>query len=103
MIMSEIKKCTFKKLCRIVGTIAADYGMKCVYNFGFRTRGDNTADSDYYFFVVPNDDCGVFKLVRLFGKLEEALGDVDVVCNDLAEGRNFTDRISKEMRLIYEI
>ncbi len=97
-----MKECTFEKLCRIVGIITADYGMKHVYIFGFRVRSDNTEDSDYDFFVVPNDDCGMFRLTEFFGKLEEALGNVDIVCDDPVEGRDFTDKIFKETRLVYE-
>ena len=41
--------------------------------------------SDYDFFVVPDDDCGMFRLAGFFGKLQEALGDVDVVCDDPSE------------------
>ena len=100
--MGEVKEYTFEELCRIVGAIAAAYGMKRVYLFGSRARGDNTADSDYDFFVVPDDDCGMFRLAGFFCKLQGALGDVDVVCDDPAEGEDFTKRISKDLRLVYE-
>ena len=91
--MDEVKEYTFEELCQIVGAIAAEYGILKVYLFGSRARGDNTADSDYDFFVVPDDDCGMFRLAGFFGKLQEALGDVDVVCDE---------RISKDLRLVYE-
>ena len=100
--MGEVKEYTFEELCRIVGAIAAAYGMRRVYLFGSRARGDNKADSDYDFFVVPDDDCGMFRLAGFFGKLQEALGDVDVVCDDPAEKDDFTKRISKDLRLVYE-
>ena len=100
--MGEVREQTFEELCRIVGAIAAAYGMRRVYLFGSRARGDSTADSDYDFFVVPDDDCGMFRLAGFFGKLQEALGDVDVVCYDPAEGEDFTERISEDLRLVYE-
>ena len=100
--MGDAREHTFEELCQIVGAIAAAYGMRCVYLFGSRARSDNTADSDYDFFVVPDDDCGMFRLAGFFGKLQEALGDVDVVCYDPAEGEDFTERISEDLRLVYE-
>lgn len=100
--MDEVKEYTFEELCQIVGAIAAAYGMRRVYLFGSRARGDNTADSDFDFFVVPDDDCGMFRLAGFFGKLQETLGDVDVVCDDSAEGEDFMKRISKDLRLVYE-
>ena len=100
--MGEVKEYTFEELCRIVGAIAAAYGMRRVYLFGSRARGDNTADSDYDFFVVPDDECGMFRLAGFFGKLQEALGDVDVVCDDPADKDDFTKRISEDLRLVYE-
>ena len=66
--MGEVREYTFEELCRIVEAIAAAYGMRRVYLFGSRARGDNTADSDYDFFVVPEDDCGMFRLAGFFGK-----------------------------------
>ena len=44
----------------------------------------------------------MFRLAGFFGKLQEALGDVDVVCYDSAEGEDFTERISEDLRLVYE-
>ena len=100
--MGDVREHTFEELCRIVGAIATAYGMRRVYLFGSRARGDNTADSDYDFFVVPDDDCGMFRLAGFFGKLQEALGDVDVVCYDSAEGEDITERISEDLRFVYE-
>lgn len=93
---------TLEDLSRIVGAIAPGYGMVRVYLFGSRARGDNRPDSDYDFFVVPSDDCGLFRLAGFFGRLEDALGDVDVVCYDPSEEDGFVRRISEEMVLIYE-
>ena len=97
-----MKEYTFEELCQIVGGIALTYGMKRVYLFGSRARGDNRPDSDYDFFVVPADDCGLFKLAGFFGELEDALGNVDVVCDDSAEKDDFTQTISQDLRLVYE-
>lgn len=100
--MGKVKEYTFEEFSRIVGVIAADYGMKRVYIFGSRARGDNTEDSDYDFLVVPDDDCGMFRLAGFFSKLEDVFGDVDLVCDDPAEGDDFIQRISKDLRLVYE-
>lgn len=100
--MGKVKEYTFEELSRIVGVIAADYGMKRVYIFGSRARGNNTEDSDYDFLVVPDDDCGMFRLAGFFSKLEDVFGDVDLVCDDPAEGDDFIQRISKDLRLVYE-
>ncbi|MFT0898129.1 nucleotidyltransferase family protein [Candidatus Methanoprimaticola sp. MG2] len=70
--------------------------------FGSRACGDNTEDSDYDFLVVPDDDCGMFRLAGFFSKLEDVFGDVDLVCDDPAEGDDFIQRISKDLRLVYE-
>lgn len=56
--MDDVREHTFEELCRIVGAIAAAYGMRRVYLFGSRARGDSTADSDYDFFVVPVTTAG---------------------------------------------
>ena len=52
MIMDEVREYTFEELRRIVKPIAESYGMRPVYLFGSRARGDNREDSDYDFCVV---------------------------------------------------
>ena len=100
--MGEVKEYTFEELCRIVGAIAAAYGMRRVYLFGSRARGDNKADSDYDFFVVPDDDCGMFRLAGFFGKLQEVLGDVDVVEGAQADKLRFAAAVA-DFPLLHEI
>ena len=39
---------------------------------------------------------------RILRKLQEALGDVDAVCYDPAEGEDFIERVSEDLRLVYE-
>ncbi len=99
--MGDVREYTFEELRRVVGEISAAYDMKRVYLFGSRARGDNR--SDYDFFVVPDDDCGLFKLAGFFGKLEDALGAVDVVCDDPHARDDFIQRISKDLKLVYEL
>ena len=71
---------SFEGLCDIVGPIAASYGMKRVYLFGSRARGDFDDDSDYDFCVITGDDCTLFTLSGFLIRLKEALGtEVDVV------------------------
>ena len=100
--MCEVRKRTFEELCQIVDDGAAAYSMRRVYLFGSRARGNNTAESDYDIFVIPDDDCGMFRLTRFFGKLQEALGDVSVVYDGPTKGEDFTKRMSKDLRLFYE-
>lgn len=100
--VGSMEERTLEDLSRIVGAIAPEYSMVRVYLFGSRARRDNRLDSDYDFFVVPSEDCGLFKLAGFFSRLEDALGDVDVVCYDPAEKDGFIQRISEDMVLIYE-
>lgn len=99
--MGKVKEYKFDELRQMVGAIASAYGTKRVYLFGSRARGDNRTDSNYDFFVVPADDCGMFTVAGFFGKLEEASGRADVVCDDSAENMDFAEKISKNMRLTY--
>lgn len=93
---------TFKELRDIVGPIAASYGMKRVYLFGSRARGDFDEDSDYDFCVITGDDCTLFTLSGFLIRLKEALGtEVDVVCED-ALTDDFADTIVNDRRIVYE-
>ena len=100
--MAEMKEYSFEDICAMVGPIAAEFGMLRVYLFDSRARGDNRPDSDYDFFVIPPEDCGIFTVAGFFGRLEEAFGSVDLVCDDPAERDDFTKGISRDMRLVYE-
>ena len=100
---AEMDGPTFEELCDIVGPIAAEYGILSIYLFGSRARGDNRPDSDYDFCVKPPKGMGLFKMGGFYGKLEDALGTgIDIVCEGSLRD-DFSERISKDMRLIYEV
>ena len=93
---------SFEELCDIVGPIAASYGMKRVYLFGSRARGDFDDDSDYDFCVITGDDCTLFTLNGFLIRLKEAPGtEVDVVCED-ALTDDFADTIVNDRKVVYE-
>ena len=96
------KEYTFEELSRIVSGIAAEYGMRRVYLFGSRARGDNRSDSDYDFCVLTDDGCTLFTLGGFFSDLKDALGtEIDVVCEDALRD-DFSREILKDRRLLYE-
>lgn len=79
--MGEVREYTIEELRRIVEHIAESYGMRQVYLFGSRARGDNREDSDYDFCVVTSDDCDLFELGGFFAEMRDALGvEIDLVC-----------------------
>ncbi|MDO5862259.1 MAG: nucleotidyltransferase domain-containing protein [Thermoplasmata archaeon] len=100
--MGETRECTFEELCDIIAELAPAYGMKRMYLFGPRARGDSRPDSDYDFFAVPGDDCSLFTASGFLLKLQNALGDVDPVLDDPGERNGFADRMDRDLRLVYE-
>lgn len=100
--MGEVKEYSFEELCKIVGAIAAEYGILRVYLFGSRARGDNRPDSDYDFCIVAPEGMGLFKMGGFYGKLEEALGtEVDVI-SEKAMSEDFSREVRRDGRLLYE-
>ena len=99
MVTTEL---TIEELSEIVGRIAAEYGMRRVYLFGSRARGDNRSDSDYDFCVLTDDGCTLFTLGGFFSDLKDALGtEIDVVCEDALRD-DFSREVLKDRRLLYE-
>ena len=100
--MDEVKEHTFEELRRIVEPIAESYGMKQVYLFGSRARGDNREDSDYDFCVVTSDDCDLFELGGFFAELRDALGvEIDLVCEESLRD-DFNREVLRDRKLLYE-
>lgn len=100
--MGKVKEYTFEELCRIVEPIAESYGMRQVYLFGSRARGDNTEDSDYDFCVVTSDNCDLFELGGFFAELRDALGvEIDLVCQESLRD-DFSREVLRDRRLLYE-
>lgn len=100
--MGKVREYTIEELHRIVGPIAESYGMRQVYLFGSRARGDNREDSDYDFCVVTSDDCDLFELGGFFAELRDALGvEIDLVCQESLRD-DFSREVLRDRRLVYE-
>ena len=100
--MGEAREYTIEELRRIVEPIAESYGMRQVYLFGSRARGDNREDSDYDFCVVTSDDCDLFELGGFFAELRDALGvEIDLVCQESLRD-DFSREVLRDRRLVYE-
>ena len=100
--MGEVREYTIEELRRIVEPIAESYGMRQVYLFGSRARGDNREDSDYDFCVVTSDDCDLFELGGFFAELRNALGvEIDLVCQESLRD-DFSREVLRDRRLVYE-
>ena len=100
--MGEVEEFTFEELCRIVGAIAAEYGILRVYLFGSRARGDNRPDSDYDFCILAPEGMGLFEMGGFYGRLEEALGTgVDIV-SERAMSKELERDVLRGRRLLYE-
>ncbi len=97
-----MREYTIEELRRIVEPIAESYGMRQVYLFGSRARGDNREDSDYDFCVVTSDDCDLFELGGFFADLRDALGvEIDLVCQESLRD-DFSREVLRDRRLLYE-
>ncbi len=100
--MGKVREYTIEELRRIVEPIAESYGMRQVYLFGSRARGDNREDSDYDFCVVTSDDCDLFELGGFFADLRDALGvEIDLVCQESLRD-DFSREVLRDRRLLYE-
>lgn len=100
--MDKVREYTIEELRRIVEPIAESYGMRQVYLFGSRARGDSNADSDYDFCVVTSDDCDLFELGGFFADLRDALGvEIDLVCQESLRD-DFSREVLRDRRLLYE-
>ena len=92
----------FDALCSIVEPIAKKYGMLRVSIFGSRARGDYRDDSDYDFCVLPPRGMGLFAMGGFYGDLADAIGmKIDVVSENGVRN-DFADRISKDLKVLYE-
>ena len=100
--MGKVREYTIEELRRIVEPIAESYGMRQVYLFGSRARGDNREDSDYDFCVVTSDDCDLFELGGFFADLRDALGvEIGLVCQESLRD-DFSREVLRDRRLLYE-
>ena len=100
--VSGVRKHSFEEMCNIVSPVAARYGVKKVYLFGSRARGDDREGSDYDFYIKPGNLRGLIKLSGFILTLADALGaEVDVVPEGSAD-ENFGKEILRDRRLVHE-
>ncbi len=81
--------------------IAQQYGVKSVYLFGSRARGDATPESDYDFFIHKGKIIGL-QLMSFERALENVLGcNVDVVTTGVHSER-LMKSVERDGVLLYE-
>ncbi|MBQ0067613.1 MAG: nucleotidyltransferase domain-containing protein [Phascolarctobacterium sp.] len=81
--------------------IADKYGLKAVYLFGSRARGDAKADSDYDFYIHKGKIVGL-QLISFERALEDVLGcNVDVITSGVHSER-LKKSIKRDGVLLYE-
>ncbi len=98
---SENSGLSLEEIRRIVGPVAEEYGMKKVFLFGSRARGDCRPDSDYDFLVVAPEDCTLFTLGGFYADLKEALGsEIDIVTEGSLH-EDFADNIENDLISVY--
>ncbi len=94
---------TLEELKAIIAPIAERYDVERVSLFGSRARGDNTADSDYDFCIIPNKEMSLIELSSFLLDLKDALdSEVDIVCEDSID-QEFLGHISVDRRVLYEV
>jgi predicted nucleotidyltransferase len=93
---------SFKDVCDIVGAVAHKYGVKHVYLFGSRARGDFHNDSDYDFCINLGEIDDLIEFSSFVVALKEALdSEVDVV-DESTLNEDFANEVLKDGLLIYE-
>jgi len=94
---------SFEELCEIVAPVAKKRGVDRIYLFGSRARGDNDAESDYDFYIIPGRINSLIGLSGLMQDLEEALGNsVDIISEDPHIKEDILQEVLRDRRLIYE-
>ena len=94
---------SFEEICEIVAPVAKKRGVDRIYLFGSRARGDNDAESDYDFYIIPGRINSLIGLSGLMQDLEEALGNsVDIISEDPHIKEDLLQRVLRERKLVYE-
>jgi len=94
---------SFEELCEIVAPIAKKRGVEKIYLFGSRARGDNGAESDNDFYIIPGCINSLIGLSSLMQDLEEALGNnVDIITEDPHINEDLLQKVLRDRRLVYE-
>ncbi len=86
----------------IVAQIAEKYGVKKVFLFGSRARGDYREDSDYDFSIDQGNLVRLKDFLNFSDELESALNcKVNVVCRDDVGKSGFYQSMTADEILIY--
>ena len=86
----------------IVAQIAEKYGVKKVFLFGSRARGDYREDSDYDFSIDQGSLVNLRDFLNFIDELESALNcKVNVVCRDDVGKSGFYQSMTADEILIY--
>ncbi|MDR3282070.1 MAG: nucleotidyltransferase domain-containing protein [Candidatus Methanoplasma sp.] len=91
-----------ERIREAVAPVASKHGVKRMYLFGSRARGDFADGSDHDFCIEPGDIHTLMRLAGFMNDLEAALGtEVDIVFEgDLRP--SFAEEVSRDRRLVYE-
>lgn len=90
------------ELKEIVGPIAARFGIKRIYLFGSRARGDYDEKSDYDFIILCPENMGLIGLTNFRNELIAALDKpVDFAYEDYIT-TEFDSIVGQDKVLVYE-
>ena len=93
---------TIEEIRNIVNEIAKRHGVKRMFLFGSRARGNAKSNSDLDFRIDKGKIKGLFALGGLYADLEEAFGlPIDLLTSE-SLNEEFIKEISDEEVLIYE-
>ena len=93
---------TVKEISEIVSPIASRYGVRRMWLFGSRARGDNRPGSDYDFCIEADLDMSLFEIGAFFSDIRDALAaEIDLVCEDSLD-RTFAEAVFRDGRIVYE-
>jgi len=100
----ECGEISFDELCRIVAPIAKNRGVKRMYLFGSRARGDNKKDSDFDFCISSPKNLGLLEMGGILYDLKEALNaEVDLVCEeDINKKSHLMEEIRRDRKIVFE-
>jgi len=95
---------TFDELCGLVAPIARKHGVKRMYLFGSRARGDNREDSDFDFCIDIPKGFSLMDIGGVLSDLKDAIGiDVDLVCEDDARKKpHLMEEILRDGKIVFE-